>query len=260
MKYGELTHFSHPHHTLRLDYSESPFRCDGCREAGIGNRYRCAVCDFDLHRHCALPTTASPPLNHPFFRKCYFYFLPRPPGDGARYCNACGRDVLGFVYHCRSCGFDLHPCCAALPFSLDAGGGLRLYLYRKVSAPCHRCGRRGRGWSYRSSCKEYTLHVACVAEMLVESWQEIYYGGGGKTRAAGVTTRGIGGDIGGGFGVNRIPSIKGAGVNHHKRKKKGKVKKCCEVAAMAIQIIISALLGDPTALIAGVIASFISKG
>ncbi|KAJ8572298.1 hypothetical protein K7X08_008809 [Anisodus acutangulus] len=61
------------------------------------------------------------------------------------------------MYHCRSCGFDLHPCCAKLPMVLD-DGDVKLYLYRKVSASCHRCGRKGRSWSYRSTCKKYNLH------------------------------------------------------------------------------------------------------
>ncbi|PKA48352.1 hypothetical protein AXF42_Ash020444 [Apostasia shenzhenica] len=245
MKYGELSHFSHPQHQLRFEYSELPFKCDGCREVGIGSRFKCSICDFDLHKQCAAAATATAPvLRHPFYRKCFFHFLPRPPGDSPRYCNACGRDVAGFVYHCRSCGFDLHPCCAALPHVLEADGGLRLYLHRRAAAPCHRCGRKGRSWSYRTECKKYNLHVACVTEMLVDSWHELYYGGGGGKKVL--------------MTGNRIPSIRGAGMSHH-RSVKGKVKRCCEVAAMAVQFVISAVLGDPTAVIAGVIASFISR-
>ncbi|WOL19573.1 hypothetical protein Cni_G28375 [Canna indica] len=263
MKYGEITHFSHPQHKLRFEYAGVPFKCDGCKEIGIGSRFKCATCDYDLHRQCAMAPTA--PLRHPFYPKCAFHFLARPPGDGPRFCNACERDVTGFVLHCHSCGFDLHPCCAALPPVLEAGGGdgaaLRLYLYRKASAPCHRCGRKGRSWSYRSSCKKYYLHVACVMEMLVESWHEIYCGGGSSGGASG--RRGLAGANGaagigaGGYGISKIPSIKGWEKNHHRRK--GKVKRCCEVAAMAVQFIISAVLGDPTAIIAGIVGSFFSK-
>ena len=81
------------------------------------------------------------------------------------------------MYHCYKCGYDLHPCCAKLPTSLH-DGEVSLYLYRKVSAPCHKCGRKGRSWSYRSKCKKYNLHVACVMEMLMENWQNIYVGRG----------------------------------------------------------------------------------
>lgn len=123
MKYTEISHFSHPGHRLRLGHTEFPFECDGCKEAGIGSRYRCTTCDFDLHVHCAIPT---PTIAHPFYTKCSFQFLSRPPGDVPRYCNACEKDVSGFVYHCRACGFDLHPCCAKLPMVLDDGEVLAL--------------------------------------------------------------------------------------------------------------------------------------
>ncbi|KAK7312370.1 hypothetical protein VNO77_36171 [Canavalia gladiata] len=237
MKYNEISHFSHPQHKLRFEYSEFPFKCDGCKEVGIGSRYKCATCDYDLHMQCGMIT--SPTLFHPFYSKCNFEFMSAPPGNTPRYCNACEKDVSGFVYHCRSCGFDLHPCCAKLPTVLD-DGEVKLYLYRKVSSSCHRCGRKGRSWSYRSKCKSYNLHVACVREMLVENWHEVYVGGS-KGR------------------MNTIPRLNNTlHVPHNARRSKRKVKKCCEIAGFALQFVISALLGDPTPLIAAIVASFIS--
>ncbi|CBI32534.3 unnamed protein product, partial [Vitis vinifera] len=191
MKYNEIPHFSHPQHKLKFEYIELPFKCDGCKEAGIGSRYKCSICDYDLHTHCALP---SPSITHPFYTKCSFQFLPRPPGDAARFCNACEKDINGFLYHCNSCGFDLHPCCARLPM-----------------------------------------------EMLVESWHEIYYGRGNGRKLE-----------------TRIPSIKSTLQAHH-HKSKGKAKKCCEMAGLAMQFVVSAVLGDPTTLIAGVVGSLMSS-
>ncbi|KAG5143084.1 hypothetical protein JHK82_018779 [Glycine max] len=230
-KYSEISHFSHKQHKLAFDYSESPFKCDGCKELGIGSRYKCSICDFDLHTHCSIP---SPSLFHPFYPKCSFHFLSQPPGDTSRYCNACEKPVKGFLYHCFSCGFDLHPCCAKLPTVLGSDEhGVRLFLYRKVSSACHRCGRKGSGWSYRSSCKRYNLHVACVREMVVESWHE----GGGL--------------------MNVVES------GCHKGRGKGsggsRVRRCCEVAGMAVQVAVSAVLGDPTVLIAGIMGSLMSR-
>lgn len=243
MKYVEIPHFSHPQHKLRFEYTEVPFKCDGCKEVGIGSRYRCGLCDYDLHMHCAIP---SPSICHPFYTKCSFQFMSRPPGAGARYCNACEKDITGFVYHCKACGFDLHPCCAKLPMVLD-DGEVKLYLYRKVSAACHRCGRKGRSWTYRSTCKRYSLHVACVKEMLVENWHEICFGrGGGGGASKKLETR--------------IPTLKDTLYAHnHRNHSKGKVQKCCEMAGLALQFVISAVLGDPTTLIAGVIGSLISR-
>uniref|UniRef100_A0A1D1YVF8 Putative nucleoredoxin 1 n=1 Tax=Anthurium amnicola TaxID=1678845 RepID=A0A1D1YVF8_9ARAE len=256
MKYGEISHSSHPQHRLRFEYVEVPFKCDGCKEVGIGSRFKCGLCDYDLHKHCALPS--SPFFYHPFYTKCAFQFLSRPPGDAPRFCNACDKDVTGFVYHCRACGFDLHPCCANLPHALEAADGLRLYLYRKVGKPCHRCGRKGRSWSYRSACKKYNLHVSCVMDMLVDSWHEIYFGAAAAPPGGfGSVPRKVGGGYAGVAKVNRIPTIRGTARNRHRRK--GKVKRCCELAGIAVQFIISAVLGDPTAIIAGVIGSFISR-
>ncbi|CAN8257881.1 unnamed protein product [Cochlearia groenlandica] len=214
IKHKEITHFSHTKHNLKFEYTENPFKCDGCKEVGIGSRYRCSKeCDFDLHAHCALPSSY---ITHPFYKKI-------------------------------ECGFDLHPCCAMLPMVLD-DGETKLFLYRKVSSSCHRCGRKGRSWSYRSSCKKYNLHVACVREMLVDNWRELYKGHNGKSTQL------------------KSLTLKNTLENHHRTSSssssssKGKVKKCCEIAGMAVQFVISAVLGDPTALIAGVVGSLISRG
>lgn len=61
----------------------------------------------------------------------------------------------------------------------------------------------------------------------------------------------------------RIPSLRGTLQNHHGGGRGGggggRVKKCCEIAGGAVRIIVSAILGDPTALIAAVIGGFISR-
>ncbi|KAI9087719.1 hypothetical protein K1719_030351 [Acacia pycnantha] len=55
MKYSEISHFSHPpEHKLKFEYSEFSFKCDGCNEVGIRSRYKCSICDYDLHVHCAV--------------------------------------------------------------------------------------------------------------------------------------------------------------------------------------------------------------
>nr|GEW02063.1 C1-like protein [Tanacetum cinerariifolium] len=254
MKYIEISHLSHPEHRLTYDYAQIPFKCDGCKEAGIGSHYKCTICDYDLHVHCAL---LSASISHPFYTKCSFEFFTMPPGSEPRYCNACEKDISGFVYHCKACGFDLHPCCAKLPTMLD-DGEVKLYLYRKVRSACHKCGRKGRSWSYRSACKKYNLHVACAKEMLMESWHGIYYG------PVGVEENGY--YCGGMYGQNwtletRMPNLKLTLQSYHRMDKmrKGKIKKCCRIAAFTVQFVISAVLGDPTTLIAGVVGALISK-
>lgn len=239
MKYSEITHFSHPQHKLRFEYKEFPFKCDGCKEIGIGSRYKCCICDYDLHMQCAIINSNT--LFHPFYTKCSFQFMSIPPGNIARYCNACEKDVKGFVYHCKSCGFDLHPCCAKLPAVMEEGE-VKLYLCSKVSSACHGCGRKGGSWSYRSKCKSYNMHVACVREMLVENWHCLY-----------MENRKVERDI------RCLENTLYAAHNSRRRGSKGKVKKCCQIAGFAVQFVISAVLGDPTALIAGVVGALMSR-
>ncbi|XP_073526052.1 uncharacterized protein [Phyllobates terribilis] len=231
MRYVEIDHWGHPQHKLKMEYTEVPFKCDGCREVGIGSCYRCRLCEYDLHVLCALPY--APTLCHPFYSRCCFHFLSRPPGNAPRYCNACHKDVTGFLYHCRECGFDMHPCCAKLPLVLDEGN-MRLCLQPKASSSCHRCGGKGRSWTYRSSCKKYSLHVACAKEMLVDNWHSFY-----------LTTEGA---------TTRIPALKGRCFRHTIGAANPK-RKCCAVAALALQFVISAVLGDPTPLIVGLVTS-----
>ncbi|GER28966.1 cysteine/Histidine-rich C1 domain family protein [Striga asiatica] len=247
MRFTEISHFSHTNHKLKFHRAEAPFKCDGCKEIGIGSAYKCggAACDYDLHTHCAVP---SPSIAHPFYTGCFFQFLSRPPGTAARYCNACERPVTGFLYHCKLCGFDLHPCCAKLPMLID-DGDIKLRLYSSVTAPCHRqvlillCGRKGRSWSYRSSCKKYNLHVACVKDMLVDSWHELYDGVSYSDKSG-----------------RRVPSLKATLEAHTTHiRPKGKAQKCCEVAGLALQFVVSAVLGDPTTLIAGIVGTLMSK-
>nr|XP_043627202.1 uncharacterized protein LOC122598688 [Erigeron canadensis] len=250
MKYNEISHISHPEHLLQYDYTQVPFKCDGCNEPGIGSNYKCTTCNHDLHVHCALP---SPSISHPFYRKCTFEFLTTPPGSLPRYCNACQKDITGYVYHCKDCGFDLHPCCAKLPTMLN-DGEIKLYLCRKVRSACHKCGKKGRSWSYRSTCKKYNLHVACAKEMLVESWHDIYYG-----VVYGENNNYNGDMYGRSWNLEtKIPSLKGTLQSYHKKSRK-KMKKCCQIAGLAVQFVISAVLGDPTTLIVGVVAALMSK-
>ncbi|GMY05884.1 Cysteine/Histidine-rich C1 domain family protein [Fagus crenata] len=210
--FNQISHFNHPNHTLKLEYSEIPFKCDGCKEVGIGSHYKCAICDFDLHIHCA---NYSPTIFHPYYPKWTFQFLSSLPGNMPRYCNGCEKDVIMFVYHCYKCGYNLHPCCAKLLTSLH-DGEVNLYLYKKVSAPCHKCGRKGRSWSYRSKCKKYNLH-------------DIYVGRGERRILS----------------ETRIPSLKNTLCTRHHKSKAGKVLEFCKIAGLAMRTIIS--LGDPFA-------------
>ncbi|XP_015876923.3 heat shock cognate 70 kDa protein 2 [Ziziphus jujuba] len=173
---------SHPKHPLELKQFDKPYKCDGCKETGFGKRYRCDRCDFDLHEDCMFLADQK---SHASFRGSTFEFLEHPPRkckqdkyckDCERFCDACGKPVKGFVYHCKKNGLDLHPCCSNLKqeFKID---GKKFSLSRGVhSTCCFWCGKEKvkdgiRGLSYVSSRNEYRLHVHCVTKMVSEVWK-----------------------------------------------------------------------------------------
>ncbi|CAN6204882.1 unnamed protein product [Urochloa humidicola] len=116
---GEIVHFSHPEHRLaRFDFPYL-FMCMGCKEYGAGKRFMCQTCGFQLHEFCAL---APPSLHdHPFHPKHpHLLFFTKPAGGFLRCkCDICGKSVKGFSFRCASCGFDMHPCCAAMAARME---------------------------------------------------------------------------------------------------------------------------------------------
>lgn len=180
-------HFSHPDHPLELKTFQKPYNCDGCNEPGFGKRYRCDLCDFDLHEDCMF---FSPETSHHLFDNSIFKFFDQPPPPRnycgrnncdkcKRHCDACGKPVSGFVYHCEKKDLDLHPCCCNLKNKLKIDG-TEFRLCEGVDSSCYWCGKVKvrdsvsgiRGWSYVSKCDKYHLHVYCVTEMVVDLWAE----------------------------------------------------------------------------------------
>ena len=99
--------------------------CNGCEEYGSnGVRYRCEDCNYDLHKDCMF---IKPTTTHGIFKDFVFKFFKQPPRSKLyskrtkRYCNACGKHVKGFDYHCPKKDLDLHPYCLNLikEFQID---------------------------------------------------------------------------------------------------------------------------------------------
>ncbi|XVE52679.1 hypothetical protein DITRI_Ditri02bG0142200 [Diplodiscus trichospermus] len=175
MKITEIEHFSHCH-KLELNYSLTPYRCDGCKELGFGSCYQCKEeeCDFHLHDKCAV---ADPFASHSFFKKSSFKF--REKGKHSEYCVACGKNVQGFMYKSKKeC---VHPCCLKLPSTLNGDGKLTLNLKEKASSKCLICQHKEiskgklKGWAYVSTCGKHCYHVGCANHMNYENWKMGYF-------------------------------------------------------------------------------------
>lgn len=182
-----MDHRSHPHPLRLKPGSGAPYTCDGCREHGVGASYRCGMsdCTYVLHKECAhivVPTTT-----HRFFKESRFEFHEKPlAGRKIPNCDACGKDVLGFVYHCPKTKKHLHPCCLNLREDISVeGGDKKLELCGKVPSKCLNCSHKRvgpnskkgvKGWSYvypTSSCNPngYCYHVSCFKDLIHESWR-----------------------------------------------------------------------------------------
>jgi hypothetical protein len=242
-KYTEIEHSSHSH-VLVLKSAQEPYKCDGCKEVGFGPCFKCEECNFNLHEECARP---QPSGFHPFFPKCDFRFYentPRP-GHRDRICDACGKDVQGFVYQSLDKhANDLHPCCMNLQRTL-IGDGVTLHLRDNVATKCLKCGCKEasinfKGWSYESSCGQYSYHVACVKDLILENWRRSYFDGNNTALQITVPNQDIVQQTGG--SSSRM-----------------NVRKYLKMAKVALKLIISAIIGDPTTLIATFIQSLLSN-
>ena len=167
---------SHPEHELKLKNYKKPYICNGCKGHGIGERYRCEECDYELHKDCMVTTT---PNSHDFFGESTFKFYKQHPGksNGPKiYCDACGKRVKGFVYHCPKTNKDLHPCCHKLKKKLEIDGVK--FCLRETVSKCSWCKQNKdslskiKGWSYVSECGKHNIHVDCFMEVLVEGWKD----------------------------------------------------------------------------------------
>ncbi|KAH6769185.1 hypothetical protein C2S51_014521 [Perilla frutescens var. frutescens] len=154
-----LQHLTHPTHPLHLLYIPKEFLCTGCDALGFGARYRCEICDFDLHEICATcPATAAAPLHpkHPL--------LLVNEAASHRACHICGDLVRGLFYTCRACNFDVHPLCTQLPLQvqLPLHPHHLLKLQPAAPAPCALCFKSCTSWRYRCDVCRLDLHVECA--------------------------------------------------------------------------------------------------
>ncbi|CAA3014910.1 late blight resistance homolog R1A-3 [Olea europaea subsp. europaea] len=160
------------------------FRCDGCKMKGFGERYTCNLCGHVLHKECRFPIFN---FSHENFGGSIFKFHYKPftilgkknRRVFSKCCDACGKDIRGFNYHCEEDDLDLHPCCRKLEKELVIYGKI-FDLETKVSSKCGKCGKRKiyhydsdpLGWSYVSQCKKYHFHVYCITKMVQESFMK----------------------------------------------------------------------------------------
>ncbi|PWA51068.1 C1-like protein [Artemisia annua] len=180
---GEINHFSHVKHSLKLienwetivdDHGEKKgeVRCEGCREPISilgGSVYGCVECGYFLHKTC---TELAPTINHHFHP---FHPLTinhqKYSGWG---CDVCGdRDILpGFSYRCDDCDFDSCLKCAAAIAPKDAtliklkheGHSQHTLTLQSRSASflCDACHTEDRDFFYQCNDCDFWIHKNCT--------------------------------------------------------------------------------------------------
>ncbi|KAG8374886.1 hypothetical protein BUALT_Bualt10G0042100 [Buddleja alternifolia] len=237
------THDCYEHYELKS--YEKLFSCDGCKMKGFGQRYICNLCGHELHQECRFPKTET---THEYFGCSIFTFREKPftrtdrnnKKEYSKCCDACGKDICGFSYHCEADNLDLHPCCCKLQEKLLIDDTM-FDRRANVSSKCMWCKKRkisdGQrdvpGWSYISTCKKYHLHVYCMTEMMHEAYMK-------------------NGDL----------ALEKVDFKHLVKSKRmgGSRSTTFETIKSFLKIILAALLGDPTMLISNVLVELVTRG
>ncbi|KAL0373224.1 UNVERIFIED_CONTAM: hypothetical protein Scaly_1004000 [Sesamum calycinum] len=245
MSIVERTHNCYEHYDLKT--YQKLFTCDGCKTRGFGERYHCELCGHELHRECRFPHTT---ISHEFFGCSILTFRDEPftrygknnRKEYSKCCDACGKDICGFSYHCAADNLDLHPTCRNLDRKLVINETVFDLLPAKgSSSKCIWCKKRkisdGKrdvpGWSYLSTCKKYHFHVYCMTEMVYEACMK-----NGER-----------------LGLEKV-QLKQL-IRHRGSSRSSSV---LETIKTFLKIILSALLGDPTLLISNVFVELVSHG
>ncbi|XP_028765427.1 uncharacterized protein LOC114723401 [Neltuma alba] len=245
--------------TLERDVA-NPFECSGCKELGFGPRYQCEMdCPFVLHEDCFKARPTDPSRTHPFMGSCSFQFLWEPPGGpNRRLCDACGRDVKGFVYHDQyKHKLDLHPCCMNLKSTMsDPYNRMMLILKDKMPSKCVKCERKDlkvqskgpfRGWSYVSSCGNYCYHVCCVKKLILDNWENGYFNVGPPSSSSSPGGRNL--SIDETASSSSITSAESSlALARRGSSRSSFTRGLIKLAKIGFSVIISVLFGNPTPL------------
>ncbi|KAK8623792.1 hypothetical protein V6N13_065155 [Hibiscus sabdariffa] len=178
-----LKPFLHQHHLLYANYFEKQEACcDKCNLQIHGWALTCEICNFWLHKSCAvqqLPLEISHPLHsqHPLK-----LVQEGSRDDGERFfCNGCASLTLSCLYRCRVCNFNLDHICDSSSATITSHSckeithfchhhPLKGFEYRKVSKHhycCFWCEELLSGISYGCfQCgTELFVHETCLINM-----------------------------------------------------------------------------------------------
>lgn len=141
---------------------------------GIGHRYQCRECGFNLHLHCGHCPTDLSSFMHPQHRlQLTLVQRSRATFSNERACEVCGQTIGGLFYKCKRCQVYIHPLCSQLPqyvcYIDDAEHNLELQKPEQANGCCAVCGEQCRSWHYKCGSSAVSLHIECLMAPLVPS-------------------------------------------------------------------------------------------
>ncbi|KAI3705593.1 hypothetical protein L1987_75832 [Smallanthus sonchifolius] len=164
---------SHDEHGMTLIVGDlSSYKCSGCKESGIGERYKCnEECPYILHPECRYHEEEA---THEFLNGSTFKFFEELSSEQHRSsCIACGSDIKGYFYHCEATNKNLHPCCLNLEKTIQVGK-MKFLLCKKLTSTCFYCHpnkkeNMDKGWCYSlESGQDLQAHVSCMNDAIIE--------------------------------------------------------------------------------------------
>ncbi|WOG90140.1 hypothetical protein DCAR_0209383 [Daucus carota subsp. sativus] len=108
-------HEGHKGHTLTLLQRVALFVCDACGEEAKDFSYICNICQFWIHKKCALSPFHISVLNYHHHPLTLIYSIPFMHRYFERFCAICDKElhVNMWMYYCHKCTYFVHMKCAA---------------------------------------------------------------------------------------------------------------------------------------------------
>ncbi|KAJ8438812.1 hypothetical protein Cgig2_023846 [Carnegiea gigantea] len=143
-----ITSSSHPEHNLKEVFKNSKFKCKVCKSKGLGARYRCDLCEVDIHAGCETCPNFLSSFTHPEHE---LVLMPKP--NLIHKCHLCRGIIHGKAYSQFPQLLGNHPKHPPHPLRLQS----------EASKKCDVCEGKCKHWRYYCEACDVHIHVGCLS-------------------------------------------------------------------------------------------------